>query len=350
VDEFADHDDDACDVADSALNQVADAPVVTQCVVTREQAGERLDAVVAVIGGVTRAQAQRFLADGMVTVDARPPGKAAYRVRYGDVIVLTVMAAQPLHLVAEDIPIDVLFEDEHLIVINKAAGMVVHPAPGHSTGTLVHALMFHCKDLSGIGGVLRPGIVHRLDKDTSGVMVVSKHDAAHQGLAAAFAAKSQGVKTNAVGIIERRYIAICTPGPRPNLGQNGTIRTMYGRHPVNRKEFSSKVFRGKSAVTHWRVEERFIASALMSFELETGRTHQIRVHAADHGFPVLGDAIYGHRQRDDFLLALHRALNRQALHAASLQFVHPITGAPMDFRSPIPLDMRTAVESLRSRV
>jgi 23S rRNA pseudouridine1911/1915/1917 synthase len=249
-------------------------------------------------------------------VNGAVPNKLATRMRVGDHVRVEIATAKPLEVVAEAIPLDIYFEDAHLIVINKPAGMVVHPAPGHTTGTLVNALLHHCHDLSGIGGVMRPGIVHRLDKDTSGLIVVSKHDAAHQGLADMFAAKSRGE----AGSLARRYLALCAPGPRREVGRQGIVRTLYGRHPVHRKLFSSKVLRGKPAVSHWQLVEALPAAALLEFTLQTGRTHQIRVHAADHGFPVFGDTTYGYRQRDERLAELASGLGRQALHAHVLEF------------------------------
>jgi 23S rRNA pseudouridine1911/1915/1917 synthase len=336
---------DELDDDDELLPSVAQtAATATSYTVVKDYVGERLDAAVAAIAGVTRAQAQRMLAENCVMVDGQPPSKSSYRMRRGDVVSVTPLVAQPLLIEAENIPLDILYEDADVVVVNKAAGMVVHPAIGHGRGTLVNALMFHCRDLSGVGGVLRPGIVHRLDKDTSGVMVVSKNDEAHLALAEAFAAKSRGESAD----ISRQYLAICAPGPRPNFGQTGTIRTLYGRHPINRKEFSSKVNRGKAAVTHWEVHERFTASAIVSFRLETGRTHQIRVHAADAGFAVLGDQMYGHRQKEELLHSMHVFLQRQALHAATLDFVHPRSKQAMSFSAPLPADMQHVIETLRA--
>ncbi len=299
-----------------------------ELVVDDASAGGRLDAVIAAaLPELSRAAVQRLIEAGLVTLGGLPAGKAGARVRVGDAIGVRVPPPEPLELVAEDIPLAGLFEDAEVIVIDKPAGLVVHPAPGHSRGTLVNALLFHCKDLSGIGGVARPGIVHRLDKDTTGVMVATKSDRAHAALAAAFAAKGEGA-------IERSYLAITTPAPPL---KQGTLKTLYGRHPVDRKKFSSKVQNGKAAVTHYTVIEKLRDSALVRFTLETGRTHQIRVHAADHGFPLLGDAVYGRRSP---LIA------RQALHAQLLAFDHPVTGERMRFESPLPADFEAARAAL----
>jgi len=245
----------------------------------------------------------------------------------------------------EPIPLVVLYEDSDLIVIDKPAGLVVHPAAGHARGTLVNALLHHCTDLAGIGGVLRPGIVHRLDKDTSGVMVATKTDRAHAALTAAFAAKSRGETKGPDEGIDRTYLAIASPAPPAT---SGTLRTLYGRHPVHRKKFSSKVASGKSAVTHWIVEEALHEAALVRFRLETGRTHQIRVHASDHGWALVGDPVYGHKPRDERLADVAKQLARQALHASTLAFDHPVTGARLAFESPLPEDMQRALVALRA--
>jgi len=302
--------------------------------------GSRLDAVIAAsAAGLSRAQVQKLIEAGLVTVSGVIATKAGARLRAGDAIEVRVPAPEPLEVIAEDIPLTILFEDADVIAIDKPAGLVVHPAPGHASGTLVNALLFHCRDLSGIGGVLRPGIVHRLDKDTSGVMIATKSDRAHAAMTAAFAAKSRGE-----GTLARSYLAIAAPPP---AGPRGTLRTQYGRHPVNRKEFSSKVAAGKSAVTHWEVVERLHAAALVRLVLETGRTHQIRVHAADHGWPLIGDPVYGQRSRDERVAAADRALGRQALHAATLAFDHPVTGVRIELDAPLPADFALALAQLR---
>jgi 23S rRNA pseudouridine1911/1915/1917 synthase len=302
-----------------------------ELVVDEAHAGGRLDAVIAAaIAELSRTQVQRLIEAGRVTLRGAVVIRANTRVDAGDAIELRVPAPEPLELLPEPIPLVVLFEDHELIVIDKPAGLVVHPAPGHASGTLVNALLHHCTDLSGIGGVVRPGIVHRLDKDTSGVLVATKTDRAHAALAAAFAAKSAGEAST----IERAYLAITTPAP-PHA--RGTLRTLHARHAVDRKRFSSKVAAGKPAVTHYEMVERLQGAAVVRFTLETGRTHQIRVHAADHGFPLLGDATYGKRSP---LIA------RQALHAALLAFDHPVTGERLRFESPLPDDIRHAIAGL----
>jgi 23S rRNA pseudouridine1911/1915/1917 synthase len=298
-------------------------------------AGARLDQFLAdAAAGLSRSQLKRLIDEGAVTVNGTA-AKAGRRLRAGDVVELRLPAPAPARAEAQEMPLAVLFEDPHIIVIDKPAGLVVHPAAGHPDGTLVNALLHHCTDLSGVGGELRPGIVHRLDKDTSGVLVASKSDAAHQVLAGWFKDKRP----------EREYVAIVAPPPR---SASGTFATAYGRHPVHRKKFSSRVARGKPAVTHYTVEERFAGlAARVRCRLETGRTHQIRVHFADAGSPVLGDPLYGRRPGDPRLAELAAALGRQALHAERLAFPHPITGAWLEFRSALPADMQSLLAALR---
>ncbi len=299
--------------------------------------------IAAAIESLSRAQVQRLIEEGHVTLAGTVASKAGAKVRLGDPIEVAVPAPEPLEVLPEPIPLVVLFEDADLIVVDKPAGLVVHPAAGHATGTLVNALLHHCKDLSGIGGVLRPGIVHRLDKDTSGVMVAAKSERAHAALTAAFAAKSRGE----AGALDRTYLAITSPAPPLKAG---TLRTLHNRHPVDRKRFSSKVASGKPAVTHYEIVEKLRGgdAALVRFRLETGRTHQIRVHAADHGWALVGDPVYGHKPRTPALAEVARALGRQALHAATLAFDHPATGEHLRFESPLPPDMQGALAALRS--
>jgi 23S rRNA pseudouridine1911/1915/1917 synthase len=296
-------------------------------------AGERLDAFVAARDrGLTRAQVKRLIEEGRVAVGGAATKKASLRLRDGDHVVVDVPAPIELELVPEDIPLVVVYEDEHLIAIDKPAGLVVHPAPGHPRGTLVNALLHHCSDLAGIGGVRRPGIVHRLDKDTSGVMIAAKHDRAHTALVAMFQEKTRMLRT---------YVAIAAPGPAREAME---LRTLYGRHPTDRKRFSSKVKSGKTAITHVEVIARggLLDVARLRCRLETGRTHQIRVHCADHGFALLGDPVYGPRPKGERIAAAAAALGRQALHAERLELDHPITGARLQLASVPPADFETA--------
>ncbi len=297
----------------------------------------RLDAFVAARDQtLSRAQVQRLIEDGDVTVNGAVPAKAGVRLRVGDQVAVTIRPPVAVALVPEPMALSVLFEDRHLVFVDKPAGLVVHPAPGHQTGTLVHGLLAHVDDLAGIGGELRPGIVHRLDKDTSGVMVVAKDEPTQQALSLAFKAKTDVV---------REYVAVCAPAPP---APRGTIRTLYDRHPVDRKRFSSKVARGKAAITHWELIERLgHGAALVRCRLETGRTHQIRVHMADSGWPLVGDQVYGRRYTGD-LADLARTLGRQALHAARLELTHPATGARLAFTTAPPPDFAALLAALRA--
>jgi len=299
-------------------------------VVGPELAGARLDAALARLEpGLSRAQVQRLIEQGEVTV-AGARAKPAHKLRAGERIEGRVPEPVPVALAAQAIPLAILHEDRDLVVVDKPAGMVVHPAAGHAEGTLVNALLHHCRDLSGVGGELRPGIVHRIDKDTSGVLVVAKHDRAHRALAAQW-------KTHA---IEREYLAFVKSAPRVD---SGTVDAPIGRHPTDRKRMSTRARVARSAVTHWRVEERLRDAALLRVRLETGRTHQIRVHMASIGMALIGDPVYGGGRAHP----ASRGLRRQALHATVLGFTHPTSGARLRFESPLPADLVALLESLR---
>jgi 23S rRNA pseudouridine1911/1915/1917 synthase len=299
-----------------------------------DEAGQRLDQFLAGKDvPYSRSQLKRLIDDGNVTVNGAP-GKAGRKLKTGDVVVFAPPPPVAASLAPEDIPLRVLFEDEYLIVVDKPAGMVVHPAAGNPSGTLVNALLHHCKDLAGIGGELRPGIVHRLDKDTTGAMVATKDDVTHTAVGALFKKRD----------LTRLYQAVVSPAPPAD---SGTIKTMYGRHPVHRKLFTGKIAVGKKAVTHWRVLRRFgDAAALVECKLETGRTHQIRVHMSEAGWPLVGDKVYGKPPKDARVRALAERLGRQALHAEVLRFVHPRTGAVVDTKAEVPDDMRALLEGL----
>jgi 23S rRNA pseudouridine1911/1915/1917 synthase len=337
----ADPDADPSDASDASDDVEDDGTVRHQLTVTFEHSASRLDVYLTAQLAAPRTLVQRLIDSELVTIDDRPAKKAGQKLRAGEVIVALVPRPAPLEVVAEDLPLPILYQDLQLVIVEKPAGMVVHPSAGHSHGTMVNALLFHCRDLSGIGGVLRPGIVHRLDKDTSGVMMVSKNDLTHAYLAAELARKSAG----GVSSVRREYLAIASPPPSSS---RGTYRTLYGRHPSHRHRFSSKVTRGKTAVTHWEVVERFAGAALLAVRLETGRTHQIRVHAADHGWPLLGDVVYGRRPADPLLAQLAAELGRQALHAHVLAFAHPQTGEMLEFTSPLPPDLQRVMDRLRA--
>lgn len=255
----------------------------------------------------------------------------------GTVIEIEVPPPVPTDLVAENIPIEILFEDPHLIVLNKPAGLVVHPAPGHYTGTLVNAILYHCPDLKGIGSEKRPGIVHRLDMGTSGVMVVAKDQATHEGLVNLFS----------VHDIERRYEAIVSGTPKI---ASGTITTTLGRHPTNRLKMAADVKNGKKAVTHYKVLKSFGTASHVEFKLETGRTHQIRVHASQIlQTAILCDPVYGNdaqlRRQPDAIQSILKDYPHQLLHARDLGFIHPITKAPLHFSAPAPAAFRDAVNT-----
>ncbi|ABA90185.1 23S rRNA pseudouridines 1911, 1915, 1917 synthase [Syntrophotalea carbinolica DSM 2380] len=309
----------------------------------RERSPERLDRfLVEQLPELSRSQLKKLIDDGRVLLDgaAAKPGS---KLKGGETLTVDVPDPSPAEAVSEDIPLVILYEDRHLIVIDKPPGMVVHPAPGHYQGTLVNALLHHCQDLSGIGGELRPGIVHRLDKDTSGVMVATKTDSAHQSLAAQFKAHS----------ITRRYIALIHG---VLTGDRGSIDRPIGRHPTHRKKMSTTCRTGRHAVTHWRVLRRFDDDRLTLVELalETGRTHQIRVHFSEQQHPLLGDPVYGGSGRlktinDPQLLKRAKALGRQALHARLLGFQHPETGKYLEFSSPLPEDLRSVIDYLTEK-
>jgi len=298
--------------------------VMTRFIVGEGEAEERLDRALSVLAGVPRAQVQRWIEAGLVRCnEAR--ARASQRVELGDVVAAEPPEPVALSLEPEAIPLAVLFEDAALVVIDKPAGLVVHPAPGHARGTLVHALLHHCRDLAGVGGALRPGIVHRLDAGTSGVMVVAKSDAAHQALSLQFRDHS----------IERVYHAFVRGVP---AAESGRVERAIGRHPRDRKRMSVAAREGREARTAWRVLRRYPASSATRLEVrpETGRTHQIRVHLASQGLPILGDPVYGRA-----LAGLPRGapLARPALHAALLGFRHPGTGERLRFEAPLPEDL-----------
>ena len=320
-------------------------------VVEAESAGQRLDIFLsrAAEGSgqtLSRTRLKGLIEAGDVTLDGRVARDPAKKVASGAQVEVEPPPPEDSPLEGEDIALNIAWEDDHLIVIDKPAGLVVHPAAGHATGTLVQALIGHCgASLSGIGGVRRPGIVHRLDKDTSGLLVVAKTDEAHKGLADAFADHGR------TGSLEREYLALVWghfDAP------SGTVDAPLGRHPHHRKKMAIVAEeKGRFAMTHWRVVENYPTATLVACRLETGRTHQIRVHLAHIGHPLLGDQVYGSGFKtkanllsEDARMAL-AAMNRQALHAAVLGFDHPVTGEPMRFESAPPEDFRWVTEALR---
>lgn len=296
--------------------------------VSPEDAGVRIDKYLAEqLPDITRSYLQKLLKDGSVQMNGKPV-KASTKTAVGAVIALTIPEPEEPEILPENIPLDILYEDSDVILINKPKNMVVHPAAGHYTGTLVNALMYHCRgDLSGINGVLRPGIVHRIDKDTTGVLIVCKNDRAHNALA-------EQLKEHS---ITRKYRAIVCG----NLKEDeGTVDAPLGRHPQDRKKMAIVRSGGKRAVTHYRVLERFGNDTYIECQLETGRTHQIRVHMASLGHPLLGDEIYG-RAKSPF------KLEGQTLHAMVLGFIHPTTGEYMEFEAPLPEYFEKLLKKLR---
>ncbi|UPM53122.1 RluA family pseudouridine synthase [Gottfriedia acidiceleris] len=294
--------------------------------VQEDQHLERIDTFIATQNDEwSRSQVQTWLKEDFVLVNGEKI-KRNYKVKQGDEILVSVPDPKPLEVIAENIPLDVYYEDADVIVVNKPRGMVVHPALGHETGTLVNALMYHCKDLSGINGVLRPGIVHRIDKDTSGLLMVAKNDVAHEKLAEQLRQKTS----------VRKYIAI-VHGVIPH--EEGTIDAPIGRDKSDRQSMTVTEDNSKEAVTHFRVLERFEEFTLVECQLETGRTHQIRVHMKYIGYPLAGDPKYGPRKTLD--------IDGQALHAAVLGFNHPRTNEYLEFSAPIPEVLENIIEQLR---
>lgn len=282
--------------------------------------------------GVTRSQIQGFIQDGLVYLGMRP-AKASDRVRGGEAILVSIPEMQDLAAQPQDLKIDIVYQDEALAVVDKPAGMVTHPAKGSPDGTLVNALLHHIGDLSGIGGVIRPGIVHRLDKQTSGLLVVAKTDLAHQRLSTDLRRR----------VIRRTYIGLVHGTPR---GAEGTVDQPIGRSPTDRKRMSTRAPEGRYAVTHWRLLRAWATYSLLEFRLETGRTHQIRVHMAAIGHPIVGDELYAGKKKCSAALA--QALGaRHFLHAAHLAFRHPGTGEALEFEAPLPPELERALATLK---
>jgi 23S rRNA pseudouridine1911/1915/1917 synthase len=299
-------------------------------------AGWRLDrALAAALPTLSRERLKALIRGGAVEAEGRPVRDPAQKVRGDELFLLAVPEPEPAHNEPQDIPLRIIFEDEHLLVVDKPAGLVVHPAAGNRDGTLVNALLHHCgASLSGIGGVARPGIVHRIDKDTSGLLVVAKTDVAHEGLAKQFAAHS----------IDRRYLAIVSGVLK---AAEGVIDAPLARSAANRKKIAIvEGGRGKRAVTRWRRLEPLAGAALVECRLETGRTHQVRVHMASIGHPLLGDPVYGPAGKNHGKILKELKFHRQALHAAELGFTHPVTKRRLSFASAMPPDMQELMGAL----
>ncbi|MBT8374889.1 MAG: RluA family pseudouridine synthase [Deltaproteobacteria bacterium] len=307
--------------------------------VNESQTGKRLDVVVAsFISDCSRSYATKLIVDGHIHVEGENK-KPGYRVKAGEKIKAQVPTPIPAVFKPEAIEIDVLYEDQHLIVINKKAGIVVHPAPGHYSGTLVNALLHHCPDIGTISGEIRPGIVHRLDKDTSGTMVIAKNSITHDSLSKQF--KSRTIKKEYLALVHGEMAL-----------DSGSINLPIGRHPVHRKQMSTKSKKGREAETFWEVRQRFKNATFIKVHLKTGRTHQIRVHCAAINHPVIGDQVYctkkaGRNFSDK--LGFKEKVKRQMLHAWRLKITHPALQKEMSFQSPIPQDMKGCLEDLRVR-
>ncbi len=307
--------------------------------VSPEQAGLRLDVFLAQADeSFSRSQIKNAIEAGDVLVNGKEP-KVSLHLKVGDIVALHLEPAIDAVAIPQDIPLNIVYEDASIIVINKPAGMVVHPAPGNPDSTLVNALLFYCHDLSGIGGVLRPGIVHRLDKETSGLIVAAKSDEAHRKLSAQFEKHD----------VHKKYVALVWGDVK---GASGEIVLPVGRHPVDRKKMSTKSRHGKDALTLWKVRERYGTATLLDIEIKTGRTHQIRVHLSERGYPVIGDAVYGNPSKINIiknseLKAQIKSLQRQALHAAQLSFVHPQSGERVVFTAPLPEDLENVCALFR---
>jgi 23S rRNA pseudouridine1911/1915/1917 synthase len=296
--------------------------------------GERLDRYLAsYLPDFTRSRIQQLIEQGQVQLNHKECTSKKIVVKQDDLITLIVPEAQPLELQAENIPLDILYEDDQLIIINKPAGLVVHPAPGHPDGTLVNAMLAHCPNLPGIGGIQRPGIVHRLDKDTTGAIAIAKTELAHHHLQAQLKAKTA----------RREYLGIVYGAPKT---PNGKIDLPIGRHPVDRKKMAIVPVEkgGREAVTHWQVQERLGNYTLVCFQLETGRTHQIRVHTAQNGHPIVGDPLYSAAR------SIGINLSGQVLHAWKLKLQHPVSGEWIEAIAPLPPDFTKLLEALRKRL
>ena len=293
-----------------------------------EHAGVRLDAFLSADGALTRSQAARLIAEGRVRVNGKPAAKSA-RLSGGETVTVDVPQLRETALPPQDIPLDVVYEDDDVIVVNKPTGLVVHPAPGHPDGTLVNALLHHCGDsLSGIGGEKRPGIVHRIDRDTSGLIIAAKNDTAHLALSAQLKDHS----------LSRTYECLVTGNMKQD---SGTVDAPIGRSSADRKKMAV-VPTGRRAVTHWEVVARYPGVTHLRCRLETGRTHQIRVHMAYIGHPILGDTVYGAKKPVP-------GLTGQCLHAAGLRFVHPRTGEPVELHCPLPPEFTAMLQKLQSK-
>ena len=309
--------------------------------VKKADRGKRLDLFLAEhLRGQSRSQIQQYIREGCIVLGGTQ-AKAGARVKEGDLIQGQIPAPRPARALPEDLPLRLIYEDADIVVVDKPPGMAVHPAGRMQSGTLVNALLFRLKDLQGVGGVMRPGIVHRLDKGTSGVMVVAKNDQAHEALVQQFRKRE----------VKKLYLALVYGKVQ---GKDGTIAAPLGRHPIDRKRFSLRTRQPKEALTEWQVRERFAGITFVEVAPKTGRTHQIRVHMASRGHPLVGDPLYTKKRRlalieDPVLKGCIEALSRQALHASSIAFRHPTTGKMVEFTAPLAADIEAILEVLRGK-
>lgn len=302
--------------------------------IPQEFSGKRADiAFSSLLSGLTRSQIQRLIEEGFVLVEGKPV-KPSKKLNGGELVSVTFPPPESIEAEPEDIPVEIIYEDEDVVVVNKSPGIAVHAGAGIKEGTLVNALLYKCRGLSGIGGKIRPGIVHRLDKDTSGVIVVAKNDSAHQALVNQFKSRE----------VEKKYLALIVGNIKE---ESGSFTSRIGRHPTDRVKMTTKGKTGREALTLWKVVKRYGDATLVEAAPKTGRTHQIRVHFAENGYPILGDKVYGPRKyKSDLLESVTKKLGRQALHAAVIGFTHPRSGEYVEFRAPLPEDMKGAIDIL----
>lgn len=305
--------------------------------VPKNLSGLRADVAVSLLRpDLTRSQIRRLISEKSILVEGKTI-KPSKRINWGEVISVVISPPEPLNVKPQDIKISIIYEDEDIILVNKPAGLTVHPGAGIREGTLVNALLYRCNGLSGIGGKIRPGIVHRLDKNTSGIIVVAKNDLSHRNLVDQFKARS----------VKKMYIALVAGEIEKD---SGTFSSPITRHPKNRVKMTTKTKTGREALTSWRVLKRYDQVTMVEIEPKTGRTHQIRVHFADSGFPLLGDSVYGPRRyRTPFLEYVSKKLGRQALHASKLCFNHPKSGNRMEFSAPLAEDLSEVIGLLKDK-
>lgn len=321
---------------DDSISENQNHKVRVEIAAGPESSGQRLDqflgqANVGLVDRLSRSLIQNLIKSGDISIEGKRP-KANLRLKGHEAITIFIPPPEAVELIPEEISFDTIYEDSDIIVLSKPPNLVVHPACGHQSGTLVHGLLYHCKDLGGINGTVRPGIIHRLDKDTSGLMVVAKNDRSVGKMVEQFKAKT----------IQKIYLALVHGTPK---SKEGTVSGNIGRHPVHRKKMTVLPYGGRESITHWHLLEELGAFSLLELRLETGRTHQIRVHLASIGLPVAGDEVYGRKKAEDKSFEI----NRQCLHASRLSFNHPVTGEPLEFCAPLWPDIENSLTILRGQ-